>query len=251
MKGFIALNVLLSVLILLSNAGCYKPVPVEEQIMERIEKTYSVNAGGNLTIVSDIGFIDVQTADRNQVEIVVTKVIKQRRFGQSAADALADFEVAFSPEDTDVHIEGRFKHARERWGKINNRLEIRYHVTVPKDYKVNVETSAGDIKLESVGRDVNAKTSAGDIQATMTAQPQNECSFRTSAGDITVTLIPDVTVDMDAETWAGDVSTDFTVARVSQRKFLKNGLKGSINGGGPLLKLRTSAGDIHLQKAAD
>ena len=237
--------------------------------MERIEKTYSVNAGGNLTIVSDTGAIDVQTADQNQVEIVVTKAVRQRRFGQSAEDALADFKVAFSPEDTDIHIEGRLKHGRKRWQQTPNHLEIRYHVTVPKDYNVDLETqtgrikvgdldgmvraytSAGGIELESVGGDVNAKTSAGNIQATMIAQPQNECSFRTSAGNITVTLIPDVTVDMDAETWAGDVSTDFTVARVSQRKFLKNGLKGSINGGGPPLKLRTTAGNIHLQKAAD
>ena len=314
MKGFIALNVFLSVLILLSNAGCHISVVDEEQIMERIEKTYSVNAGGNLTIVSDIGAIDVQTADQNQVEIVVTKAAKS--LNRSAKEALADFEVAFSPEDTDVHIEGRFKHGRERWRKILNRLKIRFHVTVPKDYNVDLETqtgsikvgnldgkvrahtsgghlrfgnitgtvwgrienitgivwertsggnikvencnssvdvqtSAGNIKLESVGGDVNAKTSAGNIQATMTAQPQNECSLRTSAGNITVTLIPDVTVDMDAETWAGNVSTDFTVAPVIQRKFLKNGLKGSINGGGPLLKLRTSAGNIHLQKAAD
>ena len=85
----------------------------------------------------------------------------------------------------------------------------------------------------------------------MTAQPHSECSLRTSAGGITVTLIPDVTIDVDAETSAGSVSTDFAVASVIQGKVPKNRLKGSINGGGPLLKLRTAAGSIRLQKAGD
>ena len=63
--------------------------------------------------------------------------------------------------------------------------------------------------------------------------------------------MPDIAIDVDAETSGGQVSTDFVVALVIQGKVPKNRLKGSINGGGPLLKLRTSAGSIRLQKAAD
>ena len=73
MKKFLALHVFLSVLMLLSNTGCHISVVDEVHNMDKIEKTYSVNSGGNLTIVSDIGAIDVETADQNQVEIVVTK----------------------------------------------------------------------------------------------------------------------------------------------------------------------------------
>ena len=63
--------------------------------------------------------------------------------------------------------------------------------------------------------------------------------------------MPDIAIDVDAETSGGQVSTDFAVASVIQGKVPKNRLKGSINGGGPLLKLHTSAGSIRLQKAAD
>ena len=361
MKKFLALNVFLSVLILFSNTGCHISVGEEMHNMDRIEKTYSVNPDGNLTIVSDIGAIDVQTAEQNQVEIVVTKTIKQRLLGQSAEEALADFEVAFTPDDTGVRIEGAFKQGREYWQRKLNRLEVRFQVTVPKDYNVDldtrggsikvgdlsgairaqtmggslrfgnitgtvwgrtsggsiklvsagspvdlktsggsievgevaddvraqtsggslhfgrvqgsiwgrtsggsikvescdegvdVQTSAGSIKLESVSGNVNAKTSAGSIRADMVGQPHGECSLRTAAGSIRVTLIPDVTLDIDAETSAGSISTDFAVASVIQGKVHgpKNRLKGSINGGGPLLKLRTSAGGIRLQKAGN
>ena len=354
-------------------------VTAEESILEKIERTYNVKAGGNLTVASEFGAIEIQTAEQDEIKIVVTKATKSLK--RSAKEALADFEVLFSPENTgsatfgqaddtsdylsvvpedvDVHIEGKFKQGRERWRKILNRLEIRFHVTVPKNYNVDLETQGGSIKvgdlagtvrahtsggslrfgnitgtvwgrtsggsikltscgspvdlktsggsievvdvagdvqaqtsggslrfgaiqgsiwgktsggsikvascsggadvrtsgggirLESVGGDVNAKTSGGSIHAVMKTQLQDACSLRTSGGGITVTLIPDIAIDVDAETSGGRVSTDFTVASVIQGKVPKNKLKGSVNGGGPLLKLHTSGGSIYLQKAAD
>ena len=115
----------------------------------------------------------------------------------------------------------------------------------------DVQTSGGSIILQNVGESINARTSGGSIHTAMTIQPQNECSLRTSGGGITLTLTPDITVDVEAETSGGHVSTDFVVESVLQGKVPKNRLKGSINGGGPLLKLRTSGGNIRLQKTTD
>lgn len=326
MKLLIVLTLFFSALFLFCSAGCqFTSLAAEEAILEKIEKTYNVKAGGSLTIVSEFGAIEIQTAEQDKVEIVVTKAAKSLK--RSAKEALADFEVAFSPEnigaptfgqendtpdylsvvpeDADVYIQGKFKHGRERWRKILNRLEIRFHVTVPKNYNVDlstqggsikvgdldgtvrahtaggslrfgnitgtvwgrtsggsikvascsggadVQSSGGSIRLESVGGNVNAKTSGGTIRATMTTQPQDACSLRTSGGGITLTLIPDIAVDVEAETSGGRVSTDFAVESAIQGKVPRNRLKGSINGGGPLLKLRTSGGSIRLQKAAD
>ena len=114
---------------------------------------------------------------------------------------------------------------------------------------VQAQTSSGSIKLESLAGTVNARTSSGSIRASLTDQPKSECNLRTSAGSITITLIPDIAINLDAETSAGRVSTQFPVTSVIQGKVPKNRLKGSINGGGPLLKLHTSAGSIRLQKA--
>jgi len=331
----------------------------EEHIVDKIEKAYSVRPEGKLTIVSEFGAIDVQTAEQNQIEIVVTKAVRPRLLNQSTKDALADFEVTFTHEDTGVRIEGAFKQGREHWKKKLNRLDIRFQVTAPKNYNddldtagggikvddlngpvqahtsdgslrfgniigavhgrtsggsialissggsadietsggsievgdvagdvhaqtsggnlhfgeiqgsiwgktsggsikitdcngdVDVYTSGGSIKLESVSGGVNARTSGGSIRASLTEQPEEACSVRTSGGSITVNLIPDITIDVDAETSGGRVSTDFAVASVIQGKVPKNRLKGSINGGGPLMKLRTSGGSIHLQKVSD
>lgn len=305
MKMILAPSIFLCAI--LYSTGCqFTSLTAEEPVLEKIEKAFSVKAGGSLTIVSEFGAIDVQTAEQDKVEVIVTKESKPKLvLGKVSQEVLEDFEVTFEHKGADVRVDGKFKQGRKHWQKQLNRLKIHFLVTLPRQYNVDLDTSsggisvddldgyvrtetsagglrfgkikgtvwgrtsagsikltscdsavdvitsAGSIELESVGGDVNAKTSAGSIRATMTAQPQNECSLRTSAGGITVTLIPDVTVDVDAETSAGSVSTDFAVASIIQGKFPKNRLKGSINGGGPLLKLRTSAGSIRLQRAGD
>ena len=397
METFMKLKVLV-VLLFFSRSACLLnanaqpasdvPSTVENNILRKIEKTYNVKRGGTLTVVSEFGAIDVQTAEENKVETVITFspanwnngsvviqgdgniVVKQggdiringnvvtvngvrvksdgtvqnelgAKLDPKVQKAIEDFEVTFEHKGSDVRINGKFKRGRKHWRKELNRLKILFQVTVPQQYNVNldtssggvsvadldgdvraktsagslrlgrikgpvwgrtssgsvkltscdsavdvktssgtvevgdvagdvraqtssgsikivrcdgnteVQTSSGSIRLGSLARTVNARTSSGSIRASLTDQPNGECNLHTSAGSITVTLIPDIAINLDAETSAGRVSTDFAVTSVIQGKVPKNRLKGSINGGGPLLKLRTSAGSIRLQKAAD
>ena len=127
---------------------------------------------------------------------------------------------------------------------------------------INVKTSAGDIKLSTVkgpiiskssagdirltncqGR-VDIQTSAGDIRADMPTQLLHEWSLQTSAGDIVFTLPQNLAAEVDAQTSAGDISIDYQVhGSLIKRKRVR----GNINGGGKLLKLKTTAEDIRLK----
>ena len=272
-------------------------IPSPDQSSNRIEKTYDVNPGGRLKVDSDIGAIDVQTAARDRVEVVVTKETKSRldRWGQ---EALADFKVTFDRKGSNVYIKGTFERGRNYWQRQLNYLKIRFQVTVPRQYNVDLstlqgnistdglagevqaQTSAGNIHVDNVvgvvrthtsagnlrfgrvrgpilGRSsagnitlanclgaVDAKTSAGNIRVDVATQPRREWNLRTSAGNIVGTLGSNVAVDIDAQTSVGNLSTDFRV----QGTVTRNRLRGTINGGGPLLKLRTSAGSIRLQR---
>ena len=261
------------------------------------EKVYRVNPDGDLTVDLDIGRIDIRTAEGDRVEIVATKEAKIRS-DQLVQEALADFKVTSGQTGSDVAIEGKFQRGRNYWQRQLNQLRIRFQVTVPRQYNVDLntlqnnisvdglagevqaQTSAGDIRINNIvgavethtsagdlrfgsimgpilGRSsagditlsncqdaVNAKTSAGDIQVDITTQPRHEWSLRTSAGDIVGMFVSNIAVEIDAQTSVGDLSTDFRV----QGTVTRSRLRGTINNGGPLLKLRTSAGDIRLQK---
>ena len=111
---------------------------------------------------------------------------------------------------------------------------------------VRATTSGGNISVDEVNGEITATTSGGQISARIARQPKADCLLRTSGGSITVYLADDVSVDLEAETSAGHVDTDVEVAAIGRIK--KDRLHGKINGGGPLLELDTSAGDIHIRR---
>lgn len=111
---------------------------------------------------------------------------------------------------------------------------------------VRATTSGGNISVDEVGGEIIARTSGGQIAARIAGQPKGDCLLRTSGGGITVHLADDIAVDLEAETSAGRVNSDVEVAASGPVK--KNRLHGEINGGGPILKLETSAGDVRIMR---
>ena len=113
---------------------------------------------------------------------------------------------------------------------------------------VNAKTSGGSITVEEVMGNINARTFGGSIKAYISRQPEGDCSLEASGGSVTAYLVEDIAIDVDTRTTGGHVSTDVPITVVAQSKISKNSLQGAINGGGPLLKLRTFGGSVHLRK---
>ena len=111
--------------------------------------------------------------------------------------------------------------------------------------RVNAHTSGGSITVRETTGAVDASTSGGSVSAYLSAQPNEGCRLSTSGGSINVELASNVHVDVDASTSGGGVSSDFPVASRSRDR---HSLRAAINGGGPMLQLRTSGGGIHIQK---
>ena len=95
--------------------------------MEKIEKTYDVESGGNLNVLSEFGAIEIQTAEQDEVEIVITKESKSELV-EKVQEMLANFELAFEHNDSDVHIRGAFKHGSEHWRKQLNLAKINLQI---------------------------------------------------------------------------------------------------------------------------
>ena len=122
---------------------------------------------------------------------------------------------------------------------------------------VRAETSTGDLHFDEVKGDIwgrtgmsgnitlkacsslDVETSSGKISAEITYQPQLPSRLQTSFGEIVVTLDPDIAVDVDAESRNHLKSTVPVAGTIA-----KNKLKGTLNGGGPLLKLIASSCEI-------
>ena len=111
----------------------------------------------------------------------------------------------------------------------------------------DLSTSGGSIKIESVASSLRAHTSGGSIRANIAGPLKQECSLSTSGGSVNVTLDKAAAFELDASTSGGRVeAAGFSLAaeKISRDR---NKLAGTVNGGGPLLKLRSSGGGISVR----
>jgi|WetSurMetagenome_2_1015567.scaffolds.fasta_scaffold38876_2 DUF4097 and DUF4098 domain-containing protein YvlB len=127
---------------------------------------------------------------------------------------------------------------------------------------VNAETSGGDIRVKSVTGDVEAGTSGGnvavgDVEGKVRAETSGGnvavkvrggnkgVHAETSGGNVEVYVAKNCAANLDASTSGGDVECDLPVSVVGKIK--ESSIKGTINGGGPLIYAHTSGGNIRVR----
>jgi DUF4097 and DUF4098 domain-containing protein YvlB len=123
---------------------------------------------------------------------------------------------------------------------------------------VRAETGGGSIELNGVPS-ARAETGAGGIVAkfVVASGDRNDSVLETSAGDITVYLAPNVNLSVRASIEVANghnIHSDFQEIRVTTEggdygpKTVS--AEGSLNGGGPVLKVRTTTGDIYFRRSS-
>jgi len=109
---------------------------------------------------------------------------------------------------------------------------------------VLASTSGGGVRVTGAGGRVDAHTSGGSVDVLFTRGNARGGDLATSGGGITAGVDPGVGLTIDAGSSGGDVNTDVPVAirgAASRRE-----LRGDLNGGGPLLRMRTSGGGVRI-----
>ena len=109
----------------------------------------------------------------------------------------------------------------------------------------NITTSGGSIAIGHVSGHPHMTTSGGSIYAELGSQLEKPGSIRTSGGNIHLVVPADFQAHVRAKTSGGKVNTDFTTAKRKHRHLLDT----EVNGGGPLIELQTSGGNITLSKS--
>jgi DUF4097 and DUF4098 domain-containing protein YvlB len=122
---------------------------------------------------------------------------------------------------------------------------------------VRAETGAGRIELNGVPS-ARAETGAGGIVARFVASnaPRSDSTLETSAGDVTVYMDPSIKISVRASIDLANghtIHTDFSDIHVrteggdyGPRTMTAD---GALNGGGPVLKVSTTTGDIYFRRS--
>jgi DUF4097 and DUF4098 domain-containing protein YvlB len=109
---------------------------------------------------------------------------------------------------------------------------------------VKVTTSGGEVVLLRVDGRIYGETSGGNIEARLLGENRG-VHLETSGGNVSVYLRKDIAANLQASTSGGSVKCDLPVMVLG--KISEDELNGKLNGGGNLIELSTSGGNINIR----
>ncbi len=295
------------------------PLALSAKIVRTVERSFTVQPGGNLTVVTQGGDIVVHTADTPEVRVVARQTVRANTDAE-ADKLLADQSLRIEQQGNDVVAEAKYERSKsglvwKSWPPVT----VDFTVTVPRSYNLGLTTSGGDIGVESLQGQVKARTSGGDlnfaridgeleartsggdiylkegtaraklttsggdidveraggptevstsggnirievatelvsattsggnVRVSLAGPLQRDAFVSTSGGNVVVRVPAAAGFQLDARTSGGDVKAAGITLKISEGGVGKSRLAGAVNGGGPVLKLRTSGGDITLK----
>ena len=110
--------------------------------------------------------------------------------------------------------------------------------------KVVARANGGSVVIDEATDAIDAKAAGGSVAVYISKQPRSDSKLIAEAGNVELRLPESIAVNMDASCSAGRLSSDFSFNGHQD----ENRLKGTINGGGPLVMVRASAGNIYIRK---
>jgi len=113
--------------------------------------------------------------------------------------------------------------------------------------EAELSTSGGDVVIKSVQGRLNASTSGGNIKASIEGALKGDCKLTTSGGEVEVSVDKTAAFDLKAHTSGGDVDAEGITIAIDGGGVRRSSLSGKVNGGGPLLYLGSSGGDVRLR----
>ncbi len=108
---------------------------------------------------------------------------------------------------------------------------------------VAISTGSGGVQVSGVRGALRVRTGSGSITAS--GEPTGTWTLSTSSGSVTARLPQTVGFELAARTSSGRVITDHPVTL--QGSISPRDMRGKVRGGGPLVELRTSSGNIRIE----
>ncbi len=238
------------------------------ELTENFDKTYAARPGGVLALENTNGAVVVQSWDRNEIRIQAEKRVEGGS-KEAAAEAMRNLKIDVRENGSRLEVSTQTPRGTDgffEWlaGK-NVNANVHYTVTVPRKIDLELETTNGHIEVHEVagliridttnggieatrcsGR-VNASTTNGKIRAELTSVDRGGMKLETTNGSVMVNLPATAAATINASTTNGAIRSDFPMTVSGE--ISKHHLRGTINGGGDEIRVRTTNGSIEIGKA--
>ncbi|HBF36681.1 MAG TPA: hypothetical protein DDW50_05110 [Firmicutes bacterium] len=107
-----------------------------------------------------------------------------------------------------------------------------------------IHCNAGNVNLAECEGPITAELRAGNLNIHFTKVSSN-CDLDLAAGNLKLSLPANARFTIAAESSMGNIDSDF--ALTTKKEYTRATANGEVNGGGPLIRIRNSSGNIKLQ----
>jgi hypothetical protein len=207
-------------------------VASERQETERVDRTVSIRAGGQLRLKNFSGRVTITGSNRS--DIVVHAVRRAPR------ERLDHIKLEITETGSGVSIEANKKDDgwRER---DNNVVDTEFEIQVPADVTLDVQVFSSDVFVRDVRGRQRLHTFSGEIAVT---GAESALDAETFSGDIGVRLVQGASASVDFDSFSGSLQTD---APMSYHSGSRRHIRGDIGAGGTDYHFKTFSGDVRIR----
>jgi hypothetical protein len=239
--------------------------------IKEVHKSLALDKDGRVSIHTYKGSVTVTTWDKPNVQVDAR--IEPGSDDSYDREKVQWTEVRISGSGSSVHIESDYDQVKHHthgflglfdWDSGSLPL-IHYTVQMPATAALAIEDHKSDIKISDLKADLKlntykgtarvanldgaarAETYKGDVRVEF-ARYSRASRFETYKGEIELRMPKDSRFDLDSDSGRrGEVETDFAILSHAGRGSRSYRASGSVNGGGPELRMTTYKGTLRIR----
>ncbi|HKA37846.1 MAG TPA: DUF4097 family beta strand repeat-containing protein [Thermoanaerobaculia bacterium] len=239
--------------------------------IKEVHKTLALEKDGRVSIHTFKGSVAVTTWERPEVQVDAR--IEPGSDDRDDRDKVQWTEVRVSGGGGSVSVNSDYddvkRHSRGFFGLFDwdsgSLPLIHYKIQMPATARLDIEDHKSDIKVSDLKADLRLDTYKGTARVTNLdgaarvqthkgdarvefARYSHASRFETYKGTIELQMPRDSRFELDADSGRhGDVETDFAIMSHAGRSSRGYRASGSVNGGGPDLRMTTTKGTLRIR----
>jgi len=224
------------------------------------KKDYTLAAGGSLEIKNPNGLIHWEPSDGDKVSVTAERIAKAGTDAE-AKQAAEAMEIKETVSGSIIVLDATA--GRNGINIMGGSRQVKFHIRAPKGTRLILSNSNGDMDVRDMtgelrlsttnGRirgknlegSTRAETTNGVINLDFAAIGADGISLETTNGKVDVTLPKSAKARVNARVTNGAINADDLPLAISEQS--RRRLTGTLNGGGPEVRVETTNGAISLR----
>jgi len=221
------------------------------------KRDYTLAAGGSLEIRNTNGLIEVDPAEGDRVTVTAERIAKAGTDAE-AKQAAEAIEIKETVSGSSIVLDAKLSST----GLFGGNRQVKFHVRAPKgtvltltntNGNIDVRDMTGDLRLDATNGRIQGKNLSGATRAETTngmidldyGTLSGDISAETTNGRVEITLAKTLKARVNARVTNGAITMENLPLETSENS--RRRLTGTLNGGGPEIRVETTNGAITLR----